>query len=321
MRAAARRLGPLDTELARRWQARLTAFEAVVRQGQELPEEALVVARRAVEQASEAGERFALAQAYAATDWALIVLGRADEAVFMAKALAIYEELGDLPRQAAALNNLGAAAYFEGRWDVAGDFYDRAREASRRSGNEALAAVAAMNQGEILVNQGRLDEAESVLLEARRVLRATGSEAAQFTDLQLGRVAIERGDLAEAERFLTHAQQDAAAVGRHGSALEAAIHLSRCHLLRDDPAAALETLRTGAAGRQGGRRAVRRPGGGGRDDDPGEARALRSGAGRQRGRGRRGAPAEPGLRAGAPAVGLGRCGRALGGRRQLRPAR
>ena len=32
-------------------------------------------------------------------------------------------------------------------------------------------------------------------------------------------------------------------MGRHGSALEAAIHLSRCHLLRDDPGAALETLR------------------------------------------------------------------------------
>ena len=147
VRAAARRLGPLDTELARRWQARLTAFEAVVRQGQELPEETLVVARRAVEQASEAGERFALAQAYGATDWALIVLGRADEAVFTAKALAIYEELGDLPRQAAALNNLGAAAYFEGRWDVAGDYYDRAREASRRSGNEALAAIGGHEPG------------------------------------------------------------------------------------------------------------------------------------------------------------------------------
>jgi tetratricopeptide (TPR) repeat protein len=243
IRAAARRLGPLDTELALRWRARLTAFEAVVRQGQELPSEALAVAGRAIEEASAAGERFALAQAYAVMDWALIVLGRADEAVFTAKALAIYEELGDLPRQASALNNLGAAAYFEGRWDVAGDYYERAREASRRSGNEALAAVAAMNQGEILVNQGHLDEAESMLLAADRVLRATGSDAAQFTSLQLGRVAMSRGDLAHAEQLLTHAQQDAAAIGRHGSALEAAIHLSACHLLRDDPGAALETLR------------------------------------------------------------------------------
>jgi tetratricopeptide (TPR) repeat protein len=170
-RAAGRRLRPLESELAHRWQARLTAFEAIVRQGQELPSEALLVAERAVEDATEAGERFALAQAYAVMDWALIVVGRADEAVFSTKALAIYEELGDLPRQAAMLNNVGAAAYFEGRWDVAGDYYERAREASRRSGNEVLAAMAAMNQGEILVNQGRVDEAESILLTAHRVRR------------------------------------------------------------------------------------------------------------------------------------------------------
>jgi tetratricopeptide (TPR) repeat protein len=243
VRSAARRLRPLDSDLAYRWRARLTAFEAIVRQGQELPEEALAVAWRGVEQAEDAGERFALAQAYAVIDWALIVLGRADEAVFMAKALAIYEELEDLPRQAAMLNNLGAAAYFEGRWDVASDYYERAREASRRSGNEALAALAGANHGEILVNQGRLDEAESLLLEAQRVLRATGSESVQFADFQLGRLAMERGDLERAERLLTCSHQDATAVGMHGSALEVAIQLSRCHLLRDDPSTALDILR------------------------------------------------------------------------------
>ena len=243
VRSAARRLRPLESDLAYRWRARLTAFEAIVRQGQELPEEAMAVAWRGVEQAEDAGERFALAQAYAVIDWALIVLGRADEAVFMAKALAIYEELEDLPRQAAMLNNLGAAAYFEGRWDVASDYYERAREASRRSGNEALAALAGANHGEILVNQGRLDEAESLLLEAQRVLRATGSESVQFADLQLGRLAMERGDLERAERLLTCSHQDATAVGMHGSALEVAIQLSRCHLLRDDPSTALDILR------------------------------------------------------------------------------
>jgi hypothetical protein len=100
-----------------------------------------------------------------------------------------------------------------------------------------------MNEGEILVNQGRLDDAESILLAAHRVLRATGSDATEFTSLQLGRVAMAQGDLARAEQLLTHAQQDAAAIGRHGSALEAAIHLSSCHLLREDPGTALDILR------------------------------------------------------------------------------
>jgi hypothetical protein len=62
--------------------------------------------------------------------------------------------------------------------------------------------------------------------------------------MQLGRLAMHRGDLPTAERLLTHAQQDAVAAGRGDSALEAAIHLSRCHLLRGDPGQALDTLRS-----------------------------------------------------------------------------
>ena len=243
VRTAAARLASVDTEESRRWRARLTAFEAIVRQGQERPREGLAVAQRAVAEAETAGERFALAQAYSVIDWALIVLGRAGEAVLAQRALAIFEELGDLSRQAAALNNLGAAAYFSGDWTAAIAYYERSAEASRRSGNEVQAALGAMNTGELLVNQGRLDEAEPILQEALRVLQASGSDAAHFAEMQFGRVALERGDLRLAERLMTHAQQDAAAIGQWESAREAAIHLARCHLRRGDPAQALETLR------------------------------------------------------------------------------
>jgi class 3 adenylate cyclase/tetratricopeptide (TPR) repeat protein len=243
VRTAAARLASVDTEESQRWQARLTAFEAIVRQGQERPREALAVARQAVEQADRSSERFALAQAYSVIDWALIVLGRGGEAVLAPRALAIFEELGDLPRQAAALNNLGAAAYFGGDWTGAIAYYERSAEASRRSGNEVQAALGAMNTGELLVNQGRLEEAEPILQAAQRVLHASGSDAAHFAEMQLGRVALERGDLVLAEQLMTHAQQDAAAIGQWESAREAAIHLARCHLRRGDPAQALETLR------------------------------------------------------------------------------
>jgi class 3 adenylate cyclase/tetratricopeptide (TPR) repeat protein len=243
VRTAAAALAGVETEQADRWRARLTAFEAAVRQGQERPREALAVAERAAEAAGRCGERFALAQAYGVLDWALIFLGRPSEAVFAPRALALYEELGDLSRQALILNNLGAAAYYSGHWDDAAAFYERSKEASRRAGNEVQAALGALNLGEILVNQGRLDDAQLILGDAVRVLRASGSDAANFAGLQLGRVALDRGDLIEAERLMTKAQLDSAAIGRWESAREAAIHLSHCHLRRGDPAMALETLR------------------------------------------------------------------------------
>ncbi len=244
VRAAARRLEPASSAEAARWEARLTAFESVVRQGQEHTAEALAVAQRAIQLAKRSEERFALAQAYNVLDWALIMRGRAEEAVHASMALAIYEELGDLARQASALNNLGAAAYFEGRWDTALGFYERSRAAFRRSGNEVQASVVATNTGEILVNQGRLDEAEPLLREAWRVLRGAGSDLALFAQLQVGRLRMDQGDLEEAERMLTNAQQDAVAVGGADSALEVAIHLARCHVRRGDLAIALETLRS-----------------------------------------------------------------------------
>ena len=99
-------------------------------------------------------------------------------------------------------NNLGAQAYFDGRWDDAVEHYDRSRTASLRVGNAVVAAIGAMNLGEIFVNQGRLDEAERALTEAGRVFRASGHDAAPATDIQLGRMLMERGRYDEAEAHL-----------------------------------------------------------------------------------------------------------------------
>ncbi len=54
-------------------------------------------------------------------------LGRLDEAVYSARAIEIYEELGDLDRLAWVLNNLGGLTYLEGRWDEALELAERAR--------------------------------------------------------------------------------------------------------------------------------------------------------------------------------------------------
>ena len=110
-------------------------------------------------------------------DWALHDAGRGDEATHSARALAIYERLGDLDRQAAVLNNLGGVRL------------PRAATGARRSCSTAAPATRASrpatsvnaafgdcNIGEVLVEQGRLDGAPT-----RRCGARCGSGAGRAT--------------------------------------------------------------------------------------------------------------------------------------------
>jgi tetratricopeptide (TPR) repeat protein len=237
-----RRLPSVDTPETQRWRARLTALRALVRQGQERPREALRLAERAVREAEQAVELRALAQAYGVIDWAHITLGYPKRAIYGLRALALYEKLDDIGAQAVVTNNLGAQAYFDGRWTDAVEFYSRSRSAALRVGDAVHAAMAAMNLGEVLVNQGRLDEAEPMLTEASRVLRASSSDASEFADMQLGRLAMERGRYDEAEAQLRRVHEEALAAGRRDSALETGIHLADCRLRSGRAEDAVDTL-------------------------------------------------------------------------------
>ena len=93
-------------------------------------------------------------------------------------ALEIYTRAGDAERQAAVLNNLGIYAYCEGRWPEAYDFYSRAAEASERAGDVWAAAYDDCNIGELLADQGRLDEAQERLRAARGPGRAPRTSTA-----------------------------------------------------------------------------------------------------------------------------------------------
>ena len=142
----------------------------------------------------------ALAHACFILDWALFDSGRPEEATHSARALEIYERLGDLDRQAAVLNNLGGFAYHEGRWDEAVALYRARRDASERAGDVANAAFGDCNVGEVLSDQGRWDggggrscrraRAHLARLRVRR-------EAAAFATALLGRNAVRAGRHAE----------------------------------------------------------------------------------------------------------------------------
>jgi class 3 adenylate cyclase/tetratricopeptide (TPR) repeat protein len=206
-----RALHGVNGEEAAACRARLMSVLATIRQRQGRMDEAISLCHRAIDEAQVAHEDAALAHACFVLDWALVESGRPSEAVHSARALEIYERLGQLDRQAAVLNNLGGFAYREGRWDQAVALYRRGADASIRAGDLANAAFGDCNVGEVLSNQGRLTEARKLLRRARRVWRGTGYDwGVAYATAQLGRIAVREGRRDEGRREL----QDALATFR-----------------------------------------------------------------------------------------------------------
>lgn len=195
--------------------ARLLVLQAVARLQLGRAAEAIGWLRRAVQEAEAGGDRATLGYAYDILDWALVSLRRFDEAVHAQRALAIFEELGDLDQLGRVLNNLGVAAHIQGLWLEALGYYARAEEAWKRAGNHFLASFPADNTGLILLSQGRLAEAEPLFRDALRVARASRSPLREGPILlNLGMLATRTGRLAEGEDLLQAARRSFAAESR-----------------------------------------------------------------------------------------------------------
>jgi tetratricopeptide (TPR) repeat protein len=168
-----------------------------------------VTAQNAISEADSVGELRALAHACYVLDMALVQSGRQQEATHSWRALEIYEQLGDPEHEHMVLNNLGAFAYYDGRWDEALALYERAGEASERAGRPADTAYTDGNIGEILSDQGHLASAEEHLLRARRVWNATGERPyVAALDVMLGRLIVRQGRYDEGRTMLESAMVD-----------------------------------------------------------------------------------------------------------------
>jgi tetratricopeptide (TPR) repeat protein len=156
----------------------------------------------------------AQARASYTLDWALFEMGRTDEATYSRRALEIYRLLGDPDHEGIVLNNLGGFAYWGGRWSEAIDLYHQAGACRQRAGNAADAAQTYANIGEILSDQGRLEEAERHLLRAERVWTSTGHrEGAAFASMLLGRLSVRAGRGEEGVALLEATAADMRKVG------------------------------------------------------------------------------------------------------------
>ena len=207
--------------------ARIESLLGIITLWRGRPRESVVWLKRAIADGESVGARKALAHAFAGLDMAYNDLGEPRRMVHSARALELYEELGDLVSQGGVLNNLGTIAYFAGRWDEALDLYGRALGAWDQAGDTRSVSMASFNIGEILSAQGRLDEAEPLLREAERSSRAAGG-ATDIAEsiMETALLDARRGD---AERAL------AASTRRAGCSRRPATRRRRCSPTRASP--------------------------------------------------------------------------------------
>jgi class 3 adenylate cyclase/tetratricopeptide (TPR) repeat protein len=188
-------------------------------------------ATRAVADAREAGDKHALGEAYWVLHSACVGSASSTPGTDAERALAIFEELGQDENVALLLLNLGAAAYFRGRWDEALDYYERSRLKFVRVGSLVDAGLGACNIAEIFAEQGRLDEARRQLEETIAVWRSLRfTTGVALGTRYLGRVSLRSGDVQSALEAFQEAREVFAANGLGQKVIEVETWIAECHI-------------------------------------------------------------------------------------------
>ena len=100
----------------------------------------------------------------------------------------------------------GRQALCRETFDAAVDRYRQAQQVHERCADDWNAAIASANIAEILLDQGRLDDAEPLAAEALRVWRATTPSDIGFGAALMGRICARRGRFDEAFALLEEAK-------------------------------------------------------------------------------------------------------------------
>ena len=182
----------------------------------------------AVGEAEAAGHKEALADALRFIDYAKMELGQLEEPDNWLRALALFEELDNLPGQSGVLNMLGMFAYFRGEWDRALELYKRAQATVHRTGNAVMDAIYVSNIGEIALDQGHLEEAEQHFENASRVVRAARYRAGRaYVNINLARLAARQGRFSDALQIFEESIAESRDVGANREAVGGARPQSR----------------------------------------------------------------------------------------------
>ena len=117
---------------------------------------------------------------------------------------------------------MGVRAYYEGRWDDASALYLRAGEVVERAGDVLTGAHATNNRAEILLDQGRHEEASELIESALRTYRSAKFRIGEaFATILLGRIAAEQGRFEQAYTLIEEGRAQFAALGSESLLIEA----------------------------------------------------------------------------------------------------
>jgi tetratricopeptide (TPR) repeat protein len=232
---AGRAVGGMPGDEPARQTARLSAWYASVLQAAGRTSGAMRAAERAIRDAESTGDAEALGAACFVMGWAYGALGKEGAEPFLQRALEAYRRSGNLLRQAALLSNLGVICQWEGRWDEALSYYERARADFEKLGSGIDATLARMNLAEVLSDRGELDEARALLEEALLVWRASGYRYLLGGCLWLlGRVLLRAGRIDDALARLGEARALFVAVKREEEVLDVDARIAECRLFAGD---------------------------------------------------------------------------------------
>jgi class 3 adenylate cyclase/tetratricopeptide (TPR) repeat protein len=207
------------------------------------------LARRAAALAGPVGADEVLGRALLLLDVIDLSSGRPSDPDRVKQAVALFERCGDLGRQASGWNYLGMTAYFRGDWAAAVEAYTRAAEAENRAGDDYSAAIASGNIGEILVDQGRLVDAEPLVAGALRLWRTTKTpHDIGWGAALLGRLEARRGRYAEAMALFSEALEAFAAKDERFEVVDTEMRIAEAFLLQGQPRAAQQQLRHAVSG-------------------------------------------------------------------------
>ncbi|MDT4909410.1 MAG: hypothetical protein QOI69_2651 [Pseudonocardiales bacterium] len=233
-------LRTIEDDAALRLRAELAERGALIRYDQGAYKAAMVWAKRAVREAELAGDKYVAARSTGVSAVLGALAGQAWDELAVRESLDLYEQIGDQRGKARASNTFGMCAYFAGHWNTAVEFYAEAEQASRQIGRDHDAAAVAANRAEILVQQGRIDEAVPVLAAAIRVLLA--AHATSFLGFAMtvyGRAALARGRYAEAMNRFGEARALCLEMGEIDESLTIDALAAECHLRSGEVAEAL----------------------------------------------------------------------------------